>query len=421
MGMIAISCYILADTFFVARGIGTNGLAALNLAIPVYDFIHGTGLMIGMGGATKFTILKSQNDQKGADRIFTNTVFLGVFFSLLFMAIGIFFAGHLSGLLGADRETRQMTTTYLTVLMLFSPAFLFNDIILCFVRNDGNPKLSMIATVFGSFFNVVFDYLFIFPCQMGMLGAVLATGFAPVVGLLIMSPHWLGKKRWFHMKRMLPDAASIRVNLSLGFPSLLSQVSSAIVMIVFNMIILRLEGNTGVAAYGVIANLSLVVLSFYTGIAQGIQPLVSDAYGKLQQKRLVQFLRYAMGTMIVLSVILYLILSVFADPIAAAFNSENNATLQTIAVTGLKLYFTSLVFAGFNMILSMYFTSVEKAVPAQIISFLRGLILIIPVTFLFAALWQMTGVWMSFPATELVTAIVGAALYFLYKNRLYTG
>lgn len=417
MGMMAISCYILADTFFVAQGIGTNGLAALNLAIPVYDFIHGTGLMLGMGGATKFTILKSQNNKKEADRIFTNTVYLGVFFSLLFMAIGIFFSGHLSTLLGANQETWNMTTTYLTVLMLFSPAFIFNDIILCFVRNDGNPKLSMIATVFGSLFNVVFDYIFIFPCKLGMLGAVLATGFAPVVGLLIMSPHWLGKKRWFHMKRLLPDTNSILVNLSLGFPSLLAQISSAIVMIVFNMIILRLEGNTGVAAYGVIANLSLVVLSFYTGIAQGIQPLISDAYGKLQQKRIIQFLRYAMGSMLVLSVILYLILFVFSGPIAAAFNSENNATLQTIAVTGLKLYFTSLAFAGFNIILSMYFTSVEKAIPAQIISFLRGLILIIPIAFLFAGLWQMTGVWMSFPATELLTSFIGAWLYVKYKNK----
>ena len=195
MGMIAISCYILADTFFVAQGIGTNGLAALNLAIPVYDFIHGTGLMLGMGGATKFTILKSQNNKKGADQIFTNTVYLGVFFSLLFMAGGVFFAGRISTILGANQKIWQMTTTYLKVLMLFSPAFIFNDIILCFVRNDSNPKLSMIATVSGSLFNVVFDYIFIFPCGMGMLGAVLATGFSPVVGLIIMSPHWLGKKR----------------------------------------------------------------------------------------------------------------------------------------------------------------------------------------------------------------------------------
>lgn len=420
MGMIAISCYILADTFFVAQGLGTNGLAALNLAIPTYDFIHGTGLMLGMGGATRFSILKSQNNQKGADTIFTNTVYLGIFFSIIFMLGGLFFSGSLARLLGANQNTFEMTNTYLRVLMLFSPAFIFNDIILCFVRNDGNPRLSMIATVCGSLFNVVFDYIFIFPCNMGMLGAVLATGFSPVVGLTIMSPHWLGKKRGFHFRKLVPDADSIRTNISLGFPSLLSQISAAIVMIVFNMLILDLEGNTGVAAYGVIANISLVVLSFYTGIAQGIQPLVSHSYGRKKTDGIRQFLRYAMISMVILSAVMYLILFVFADPIASAFNSEHNAKLQEIAVTGLKLYFTSLVFAGFNIILSMYFTSVEKALPAQIISLLRGLILIIPIAFLFANLWDMTGVWMSFPATELVTAVVGAVLYFIYKNRLYS-
>ena len=420
MGMIAISCYILADTFFVAQGLGTNGLAALNLAIPTYDFIHGTGLMLGMGGATRFSILKSQNNQKGADTIFTNTVYLGIFFSIIFMLGGLFFSGSLARLLGADQNTFEMTNTYLRVMMLFSPAFIFNDIILCFVRNDGNPRLSMIATVCGSLFNVVFDYIFIFPCNMGMLGAVLATGFSPVVGLTIMSPHWLGKKKGFHFRKLVPDADSIRTNISLGFPSLLSQISAAIVMIVFNMLILGLEGNTGVAAYGVIANISLVVLSFYTGIAQGIQPLVSHSYGRKKTDGIRQFLRYAMISMVILSAVMYLILFVFADPIASAFNSEHNAKLQEIAITGLKLYFTSLVFAGFNIILSMYFTSVEKALPAQIISLLRGLILIIPIAFLFANLWDMTGVWMSFPATELVTAVVGAVLYFIYKNRLYS-
>lgn len=420
MGMIAISCYILADTFFVAQGLGTNGLAALNLAIPTYDFIHGTGLMLGMGGATRFSILKSQNNQKGADTIFTNTVYLGIFFSIIFMLGGLFFSGSLARLLGANQNTFEMTNTYLRVMMLFSPAFIFNDIILCFVRNDGNPRLSMIATVCGSLFNVVFDYIFIFPCNMGMLGAVLATGFSPVVGLTIMSPHWLGKKRGFHFRKLVPDADSIRTNISLGFPSLLSQISAAIVMIIFNMLILGLEGNTGVAAYGVIANISLVVLSFYTGIAQGIQPLVSHSYGRKKMDGIRQFLRYAMISMVILSAVMYLILFVFADPIASAFNSEHNAKLQEIAITGLKLYFTSLVFAGFNIILSMYFTSVEKALPAQIISLLRGLILIIPIAFLFANLWDMTGVWMSFPATELVTAVVGAVLYFIYKNRLYS-
>lgn len=415
-GMIAISCYILADTFFVARGLGTNGLAALNLAIPAYNFIHGTGLMLGMGGATKFSIYKSQNDHKSADAIYTNTLYLGVISSVLFMAVGLFLSGQLATLLGADSAVFDMTNTYLKVLLLFSPAFIFNDILLCFVRNDGGPRLSMIATVAGSLTNVVMDYIFIFPCGMGIFGAVLATGISPVLGILIMLPHALKKTVGFHPIKTGLRAEHVKTNFSLGFPSLLGQVSSGIVMIVFNAIILRLTGNTGVAAYGVVANISLVVTSVYTGIAQGMQPLVSRAYGEQKPKDVHRFLRYSMIFMLILSAVIYLVIFIWADPIARIFNSENDAALQQIAVDGLKLYFTSVVFVGFNIILSMYFTSVEKAIPAQIISLLRGFILIIPIAFLLAALWEMTGVWLAFPLTELLVALLGVVLMLFYEK-----
>ena len=420
VGMLALSCYILADTFFVSKSLGTEGLAALNIAIPVYNFIHGTGLMLGMGGATRFSICRSRGARREADEMFTNTLYMAAGFSALFAALGLFFSGELAALLGADEEIFAMSRTYMQVLLLFSPAFILNDIFVCYVRNDGNPQLSMAATAGGSFSNIVLDYVFMFPLGMGIFGAVLATGLAPVIGIAIMSPHWLKASKGFHAVRTGLSAAHVRNNLALGFPSLLAQLSSGIVIIVFNAIILRLTGNTGVAAYGVVANLSLVIAAVYTGIAQGIQPLVSHSYGRKKTDGIRQFLRYAMISMVILSAVMYLILFVFADPIASAFNSEHNAKLQEIAITGLKLYFTSLVFAGFNIILSMYFTSVEKALPAQIISLLRGLILIIPIAFLFANLWDMTGVWMSFPATELVTALVGAVLYFIYKNRLYS-
>lgn len=417
LGMIAISCYILADTFFVARGLGTNGLAALNLAIPAYNFIHGTGLMLGMGGATKFSIYKSQNDHKSADAIYTNTLYLGVIFSVLFMAVGLFLSGQLAMLLGADSAVFDMTNTYLKVLLLFSPAFIFNDILLCFVRNDGGPRLSMIATVMGSLTNIVLDYIFIFPCGMGIFGAVLATGVSPVLGIVIMLPHALKKTAGFHPVKTGLHAEHVKTDFSLGFPSLLGQVSSGIVMIVFNAIILRLTGNTGVAAYGVIANISLVVTSVYTGIAQGMQPLVSRAYGEQKLKDAHRFLRYSMIFMLILSAVIYLVILLWADPIARIFNSENDAALQRIAVDGLKLYFTSVVFVGFNIILSMYFTSVEKAIPAQVISLLRGFALIIPIAFLLAALWEMTGVWLAFPLTELLVALLGVILYAFDQKR----
>lgn len=415
LGMIAISCYILADTFFVSRSLGTNGLAALNLAIPAYNFIHGTGLMLGMGGATRFSICKSRGDDHIANIIFTNTLYLTAIFSAVFLAAGLFFSAPLAIMLGADGAVFDMTATYLQVLLLFSPAFILNDVLLCFVRNDGNPQLAMLATVGSSLSNVVLDYVFMFPFRMGIFGAVLATGMSPVIGVVIMAPHWVKKSKGFHIVKTGFHGESVRFHFSLGFPSLLGQLSSGVVMIIFNSIILQLEGNTGVAAYGVIANISLVVTSIYTGIAQGVQPLISREYGRGHRESQQTFLRFSMITMLVLSAVIYGVIFLFADPIAAIFNSEHNEMLQQIAVTGLKLYFTSVAFVGYNTIIATYFTSVEEAVPAHVVSLLRGLILIVPMAFILSALWGMTGVWLAFPVTELIVMVVG--LYFSAKSR----
>ena len=140
-GTLGVSCYILADTYFVSKGLGTNGLAALNLAVPVYNFIHGTGLMLGMGGAAKFSVYRGQGNGKGADRVYTNTVYLGILFSVLFVLPGLLCSEKLALLLGADSAVLAMTDTYLRWLLLFAPAFLFNDIFQCFVRNDGGPQI----------------------------------------------------------------------------------------------------------------------------------------------------------------------------------------------------------------------------------------------------------------------------------------
>lgn len=415
LGTLGVSCYILADTFFVSKGLGTKGLAALNLAIPVYNFIHGTGLMLGMGGATKFSVRKSQGKSREGNRIYTNTLYLALFFAAVFTLTGFFFSRPLSLLLGADEGILEMTNTYLRWLLLFSPAFLLNDILLCFLRNDDSPQLPMAAMLAGSFANILLDYIFIFPLGMGMFGAIFATGLSPVISILLMLPHWLRKKNTFHIIKAGPDPILFRQNVSLGFPSLIAQVSSGMVMITFNGILLSLAGNTGVAAYGVIANLSLVIVAIYTGIAQGIQPLLSSFYAVGNQKQVQRVMRYAMTTMFVLSWSIYLFLFVFADPIAAVFNSEGEAELQRIAVRGLKLYFTSNVFAGYNIILAIFFPSVEKVLPAQLLSLLRGFVLIIPLALLLSFWGGMTGVWLAYPLTEFLTAILGFIIYQHYK------
>ncbi|MGE4275590.1 MAG: MATE family efflux transporter [Lawsonibacter sp.] len=327
-GMLALSCYILADTFFVANGLGADGLAALNLALPVYSLIHGSGLMLGMGGA---------------------------------------------------------------------------------------PMRSMLAMVSGSLSNILLDYLFLFPLNMGMFGAVFATGLAPIISMAVLASFFLRRQNGFHPVSCRPSLSLGRAIAAAGVPSLVTEVSSGLVILVFNAILLRLQGNLGVAAYAVVANLSLVVFSIYTGIAQGTQPLLSGYYGSGCRSNIRAVLRYAVVTVLVLSTLLYTLMFLEADSIVSAFNREQDPALQAMAVWGLKLYFIACPCVGLNIVLSVYFTSTEVPRPAHVISLLRGFFLILPLSFLLSQFWGMNGLWLTFPITEWLVA--GVAILFYLRTQ----
>ncbi|MGX8266296.1 MATE family efflux transporter [Anaerostipes caccae] len=416
LGMLGLSFYILADTFFVSRALGADGLTALNLAIPVYSFINGSGLMLGIGGGTKYSIVRSQKNKPKANQAFTNAVVLTGIVAGIFCLLGIFCSGPMVRMLGANESVFQMTKTYLQVILLFAPMFMANNLLLCFVRNDGNPHLAMAAMICGSLSNIILDYIFIFPLGMGLFGAAFATGLAPVISILILSPYLINKRNQFHLKKCRLSANLLLDIFSSGLPSLITEVSSGIVIIVFNMILLRIAGNIGVAAYGVIANLSLVVMAVYTGIAQGIQPVLSSNYGAGNHKNVTAILRYAVTAVIVISACVYLCIFFGAEPITGVFNSSHNKTLQDIAAAGLKIYFTASVFAGFNVVAAVYFTSTEYPRPAHIISILQGFVIIIPMAFLLSALGGITGVWAAFPTTELLVSLIGMILLFQFHK-----
>lgn len=420
LGMAALSCYILADTFFVSRGLGADGLTALNLAIPVYNLVNGTGLMLGVGGGAKYAVSKSRGDSNAQNKVFTNTLFLAAVFSAVFLAAGIFFSKSITAALGADSAVFNMTNTYLKVILLFSPAFILNNIFVAFIRNDGDPKLSMAGMITGSLSNVLLDYIFIFPLDMGIFGAVFATGLSPVISMCVLSMHKIKRKNDFHIVKT-PPAPKLGGNIcALGIPSLVSELSSGIVIIVFNTIILNIAGNTGVAAYGVVTNISLVVIAVYTGAAQGMQPLVSEAHGRGDGKSELKFFKYAVITVFVICAVIYPVVFFFSEQIAAVFNSENNDRLQQIAVQGLKLYFTGALFAGFNIVAAMFFTARETPLPAHILSILRGLVLIVPAAFILAQLFGITGVWLSFTASEAVCAVCAVVLLTVFTNKKKT-
>ena len=417
MGMIGLSCYILADTYFVAAGLGTNGLAALNLAIPVYNLVHGCGLMLGMGGATRYAILKNSGGERESRGVFTHTLLTALFFMLVFILSGVFGASQIAGLLGAEGEIFTLTRTYLQVLLIGAPAFILNDILLCFVRNDSAPHLSMAAMLCGSFSNILLDYVMIFPMGLGILGAVVATVMSACISILVVSVHFLRRKNSFSLCRCRWDWHMVGTMLGCGLPSLAAELSAGVVMVVWNMILLGLEGNVAVAAYGVTANLSLVVLATYNGIAQGIQPLISRYYATGEPEKRGAIFRYAILTVAVLSGVIYLLLALGAEPVAMIFNSERDMQLQQIAVQGIRLYFIGAFFAGMNILFATNFAASDQPGPANLISLLRGFIVIIPMAFIMSRLWGMNGLWLSFAVSEGITLVAGLTVWLRARFR----
>jgi Na+-driven multidrug efflux pump len=319
-------------------------------------------------------------------------------------------------ILGADISTLPLTKTYLTTILCFAPFFIINNIVLAFVRNDNNPNLSMIAMLTGSFSNIILDYIFMFPLGMGMFGAAFATGLAPIISIGILVIHFMKKKNNFIYIHSRMIWRSVRDIFSLGLSTFITEVSSAVVLITFNLVILSLEGNLGVAAYGIVANVALVGVSIFNGIAQGIQPIISKGHGLKNYEMIRKVRKYALLTSLFITLIIYWGMFFNTNSIIGIFNSEQNLEIAQIAQTGFRIYFIGFLFVGINIIMAMYLSVTEYTKDAFIISMARGCIIIVPLVLLLSRIWNMVGVWLAFVLTECIVTMLAIFIVSLRKK-----
>lgn len=414
IGMIGLSCYILGDTFFVAKALGTDGLTALNFCIPVYSIMVAVGLMIGIGGAARYTIFRASGEKEKSDTVFMHSLVLGGAAAVIFTVIGLLFAKPIVSLLGAEGHVLTLSEIYVKTLLCFSAAFLLNNILLAFVRNDGNPALSMTAMLVSSFSNIILDYIFLFPMKMGMFGAVFATGLSPVISIIILSLHFFRHKNGFSLCKFKPELKRFGGILSLGLSSFVTEMSSAISVLVFNLVILGISGSIGVAAYGVVANVALVAISISNGVAQGMQPLASKYYGGGESNKLKKVYYYGAVSVLSAAALVYIFSFLFTNNLVKVFNSENDLVLQTLAEKGVRLYFSGFFFAGINIITAAFISATANARDAFIISILRSCVLLIPMVFVMSKLFEMNGVWLSFVVTEFI--VMAVSIFMFRKN-----
>lgn len=404
-GLLGTSCYILADTYFIAQAAGTDGVTLLNLCLPIYNLIFAFGSMIGLGAATRYAILRAQGDAR-AQRYFSNAIFSVCILAVPFMLVGIFRPDGLLRLMGGDADIVALGMNYARIFLMFTPFFMCNYVVASFVRNDGDPSLAMVATLSGSLFNVVFDYIFIFPMGLGLPGAALATAISPILSIAVCSAHFIKKSNTITFVRKAPSVRLLAQSCQLGISGFVGELSSGVTTTVFNFLLLRLAGNVAVAAYGVVANFALVATAIFNGVAQGAQPLVSECYGKGDRAGTRKLLFLGSGTALVLAAVLYSVVFGATDALVGIFNSENSVRMAQFAHMGMRLYFIGYFFAGFNIVAAGYLSATDRPAEASITSICRGMAAIVVCSLVLSRLFGMNGVWAAFPVSELLTALL---------------
>lgn len=409
LAMIGTSCYILADTFFISLSQGPNGITALNLVLPLYGLIFALGSMIGIGSATRYALGKGSN-APDYHLYFSNSIAWTLLVGAVFVALGVAVPDGVLRLMGADNTILQVGHNYIRIVLCFAPLFMLNFTCTAFVRNDGAPRIAMAATLLSGLFNILFDYLLMFPLGLGMTGAALATGFSPVVSMSICLLHYLSPRNTIRLTPTLPSLRRLLSACQLGVVAFVGEMSSGVTTMVFNFILLHLAGNAAVAAYGIVANIALVGVALFNGISQGLQPLASACHGSGDIQGQSRIYRHSMFIGLCVSAVVVAVVVTFAGTLVAVFNSQHSAQLADYAIPGLRLYFLGFLFAGANIVKSGFYSATGRGRESSILALCRGVVAIVAFAFLLSHLLGITGVWLAFPAAELFTLLLGLVL-----------
>lgn len=437
LAMIGFSAYILADTYFVANGIGTMALAGLNIALPIYSIILGIGMLISVGGSTFFAVVKARGDHELGNKIFTFAISVAVVFGLVFMLLGRTCSEKLAFVFGGDEVTVPYAATYIRVVSTFSVPFMLNNITVAFIRNDNAPKFATASLLASNLSNCIMDWIFIYPCKMGMKGAALATGISPIIGLLVLSIYFLkhmnsfvllnpfkfthvnGKNHHDHMHRNRIFWVFKNI-VVLGLSSFIIEMSSGLSIVSFNIASWSIAGNLGVSAYSIVANIAFVVNALFNGIGQGMQPLISKYHGMDDNHSKTQVIRLGIITAFSMAIILYIILYVFATPFSDIFNKTSDPELNAMGALGIRCYFVGYFFAGLNIVIAASMNAQEAAIKSLLITVSRGLLLLVPAIAILAQFGNIVYLWFALPASEFITLTFVGIVFFRSKQKRRT-
>ena len=421
-GMLSMSAVTAINGMLAGHGIGSDGIAAINICVPLLMLFTGVGLMVGAGASVVASIQLSHGKAKAARLNVTQAILFVTLVALIPSILMVAYPSATARLLGASEHLTPMVREY---LLWFIPSLMFQmwcSVCLFIIRLDGAPRLAMMCNVVAALVCLILGWLFIFPFGWGLMGAALADTIGlflgGVMGLVYLF-RFAGKLRFYPLKWSFK---SLRLSLRnvgyqcrIGSSALLTEATMATLMFVGNQVFMRYLGDDGVGAFGIACYYLPFVFMVGNAIAQSAQPIISYNFGLGYRERVVATERIALLTSAVCGVIIMAAFTLFPQLLVGLFLQPDN-TAARIAIDGFPYFSTAFVFFIFNLTVIGYYQSVENVKPATALALLRGFIFLIPSFLLLPRAIGTNGIWLALALSEVLTTVTIIVMYALSRK-----
>ena len=419
IGLLFNSVYMIVDGVFIGNVLGRDSMAAAAVAVPLIEILIAVSMAVASGAGIMISGQLARQEKDRALQVFDTALLCAAGIGLLVAVLGNLLLDPLAEALGSTPQIHDEATEYIRYIVTFSPFLIFSFLLSGLVRNDGRPKLAMFALAFGSVSNIVLDYVFMCPLNMGIGGAALATAIGPVFSVLILLPHFLLKRGnlYFAPPKLEPNI--VRHIFTLGFPSFIMEFTIGIITFVYNVAIVKNGyGEMGLAAYLVMGYLMLIILTLFLGMAEGLQPVFSYFTGAGEAGRSRELRRFATGVFLAAGVLCYGLILLCSRSFFSIFN-PGDTELIAFAAEKSAYYFCGFFLAGYNILMISFWQSTRSTKKALLVSLGRSLIFPPLLILLLPHLFGAGVIWLCHSISEAVTACLAVILLIRGRKEVY--
>ena len=415
VGMFVMSFHNIIDTFFVSRYIGTIGVGALSVAMPVQLITLAVSAATGIGGASIISRWLGANEPEKANKVFGNVLGIASFFSILGIILGICFLTPILYLFGSSEGILPYAGDYLSIILYGTPFFVFGMSTNNIIRSEGGAKPAMIAVLTSAILNIILTPIFIFILGLGIKGAAYATVIAQGISVVYQYIYFASEKSIFTFKAayLLPEWSIVKQIVSIGSSFFASQAAGSLVLIVVNHTLVSYGGDLAISVFGILYKVIQFTILPLMGISQGLLPLVGYNYGARQYERVSESIALAIKSGVLLSLVAFVVLMSFPKFVISIFTGE--AAALEMGGRALRILFSMNLTVSVQLTVNGVFQALGRAKEAFILSMARQIFILIPLVLILPIYLGLTGIWLSYPTADFLSALI--VLWFIRRNK----